>query len=162
VYKLRKMLYGLKQAPRAWYGRLRGFLFERGFEMGKVDQTLFLLRQGRDILIVYVYVDDIIFGGSSNSLVARFAEDMSWEFEMSMMGELQFLLGLQIKQSKEGTFLHQAKYTKDIVRKLLTDKTRMHLRSASVRTYTFFTTGFPRFLSMRGARGLLAINQVLI
>jgi hypothetical protein len=117
VYKLKKSLYGLKQAPRAWYGRLRGFLFERGFEMGKVDQTLFLLRQGRDILIVQVYVDDIVFGGSSNSLIARFAENMSREFEMSMMGELQFFLGLQIKQSKEGTFVHQAKYTKDIVRK---------------------------------------------
>jgi hypothetical protein len=75
VYKFRKALYGLKQAPRAWYGRLRGFLFERGFEMGKVDQTLFLLRQGRDILIVQVYADDIAFGGSSNSLVARFADD---------------------------------------------------------------------------------------
>jgi hypothetical protein len=97
---------------------LRGFLFEKGFEMGKVDQTLFLLRQGRDILIMQVYVDDIVFGGLSNSLVARFAEDMSWEFEMSMMGKLQFFLGLQIKQSKEGTFVHQAKYTKDIVRKL--------------------------------------------
>jgi hypothetical protein len=87
VYKLRKALYGLKQAPRAWYGRLRGFLFERGFEMGKVGQTFFL-RQGRDILIVQVYMDDIVFGGSSNSLVVRFAEDMSREFEMSMMGEL--------------------------------------------------------------------------
>jgi hypothetical protein len=76
VYKLRKALYGLKQAPRAWYGRLRGFLIERGIEMGKVDQTLFLLRQGRDILIVQVYVDDIVFGGSSNSLVAMFAQDM--------------------------------------------------------------------------------------
>jgi hypothetical protein len=117
VYKLRKELYGLKQVPRAWYGRLRGFLFERGFETGKVDQTLFQLRQGRDILIVQVYVDDIVFGGSSNSLVARFAEDMIREFEMSMMGELQFFLGLQIKQSKEGTFVHQAKYSKDIVRK---------------------------------------------
>jgi hypothetical protein len=88
VYKLRKALYGLKQAPRAWYGRLRGFLFERGFKMGKVDQTLFLLRQGRDILILQVYVDDIVFGGSSNSLFARFAKDMSREFEMFMMGEL--------------------------------------------------------------------------
>jgi hypothetical protein len=117
VYKLRKALYGLKQAPRTWYGRLRGFLFERGFEMGKVDKTLFLLRQDRDILIVQVYVDDIVFGGSSNYLVERFADDMSMEFEMSMMGELQFFLGLQIKQSKEGTFVHQAKYTKDIVRK---------------------------------------------
>jgi hypothetical protein len=117
VYKLRKALYGLKQAPRAWYGKLRGFLFDRGFEMGKVDQTLFLLRQGRDILIVQVYVDDIVFGGSSNSLVARFAEDMGREFEMSMMGGLPFFLGLQIKQSKKRTFVHQAKYTKDIVRK---------------------------------------------
>jgi hypothetical protein len=61
-------------------------------------------------------VDDIVFGGSSNSLVAGFAEDMSREFEMSMMGELQSFLGLQIKKSKEGTFVHQAKYTKDIVR----------------------------------------------
>jgi hypothetical protein len=91
---------------------LRGFLFKRGFEMGKVDHTLFLLRQGRDILIVQVYVDDIAFGGSSNSFVARFAEDMSREFEMRMMSELQFFLGLQIKQSKEGTFVHQATYTK--------------------------------------------------
>jgi hypothetical protein len=52
VYKLRKALYGLKQAPRAWSGRLKGFLFERGFEMGKVDQSLFLLSPGKDILIV--------------------------------------------------------------------------------------------------------------
>jgi hypothetical protein len=66
---------------------------------------------------VQVYVDDIVFGGSSNSLVLRFAKDMSREFEMSMMGELQFFLRLQIKQAKKGTFVHQAKYTKDIVRK---------------------------------------------
>jgi hypothetical protein len=88
VYRLRKALYGLKQAPRAWYSRLRGFLFSKGFEMGKVDKTLFLLRKGDDILIVQVYVDDIVFGVSSHSLVARFAEEMSKEFEMSMMGEL--------------------------------------------------------------------------
>jgi hypothetical protein len=64
--------------------------------MGKVDRTLFLLRQGRDILIVQVYVDDIVFGGTSNSLVPRFADDMSREFVMSMMSQLQFFLGLQI------------------------------------------------------------------
>jgi hypothetical protein len=124
VYRLRKAWYGLKQAPRAWYGRLRGFLFNKGFEMGKVDKTLFLLRQGNDILIVQVYVDDIVFGGSSHSLVARFAEDMRKEFEMSMMGELQFFLGLQIKQAKEGTFVHQAKYMKDILKKFKTDDSK--------------------------------------
>jgi hypothetical protein len=124
VYRLRKALYGLKQAPHAWYGHLRGFFLSKGFEMGKVDKTLFLLRQGNDILIVQVYVDDIVFGGSSHSLVARFAEDMSKEFEISMMGELQFFLGLQIKQAKEGTFVHQAKYTKDILKKFKMDDSK--------------------------------------
>jgi hypothetical protein len=85
--------------------------------MGSVDKTLFLLRQGSDTLIVQIYVDDIIFGGSSHSLVAKFSELMSREFEMSMMGELTFFLGLQIKQSKNGTFVHQGKYTKDLMRK---------------------------------------------
>jgi hypothetical protein len=89
--------------------------------MGKVDKALFLLRQGDDILIVQVYVDDIVFGGSSHSLVARFAEDMSKEFERSMMGELQFFLRLQIKQANEGTFVHQAKYTEDILKKFKMD-----------------------------------------
>jgi hypothetical protein len=54
VYKLRKALYAPKQAPKAWYGRLRGFLFSKGFEIGKVDKTLFLLKQGDDIIIVQV------------------------------------------------------------------------------------------------------------
>jgi hypothetical protein len=69
AYKLRKAFYWLKQAPRAWYGRLSRFLFERGFEMGKVDQTLFLLRQGRDTMIMQVYVDDIVFGRSLTLLL---------------------------------------------------------------------------------------------
>ncbi|WVZ80469.1 hypothetical protein U9M48_027940 [Paspalum notatum var. saurae] len=110
VYKLRKALYGLKQAPRAWYARLKSFLLKSGFVMGLVDKTLFFLSRGGDTLIVQIYVDDIIFGGSSYALMSR-------EFEMSLMGELQFFLGLQIKQGFEGTFVHQAKYTRDILKK---------------------------------------------
>ncbi|WVZ71024.1 LOW QUALITY PROTEIN: hypothetical protein U9M48_019651 [Paspalum notatum var. saurae] len=117
VYKLRKALYGLKQAPRAWYARLKSFLLKSRFVMGSVDKTLFLLSCGGDTLIVQIYVDDIIFGGSSHTLVSSFAEQMSREFEMSLMGELQFFLGLQIKQGLEGTFVHQAKYTRDILKK---------------------------------------------
>jgi hypothetical protein len=83
---------------------------------------------------VKVYVDDIVFGGSSNFLVARFAKDMSREFEMSMMGELQFFLGLQIKQSKEGTFVHQAKYTKDIVQKFKMDDSKAMMTPMSTTT----------------------------
>ena len=94
VYKLRKSLYGLKQAPRAWYARLKFFLLKSRFVMGSVDKTLFLLSRGGDTLIVHIYVDDIIFGGSSHALVSKFAEQMNNEFEMSLMGELQFFLGL--------------------------------------------------------------------
>jgi hypothetical protein len=85
--------------------------------MGSVDKTLFLLKQGTNTLLVQIYVDDIIFDGSSHALVAKFSETMSREFEMSMMGELNFFLGLQIKQTREGTFVHQGKYTKDLLRK---------------------------------------------
>jgi hypothetical protein len=88
VYRLKRALYGLKQAPRAWYGRLRGFLLSRGFLMGTVNKTLFLLKHGNDLLVVQIYVDDIVFGGSSHNLVAKSADEMSREFEMSMMGEL--------------------------------------------------------------------------
>ncbi|WVZ58772.1 hypothetical protein U9M48_009003 [Paspalum notatum var. saurae] len=117
VYKLKKTLYGLKQAPRAWYARLKSFLLKSGFVMGSVDKTLFLLSRSGDTLIVQIYVDDVIFGGSSNALVFSFAEQMSMEFEMSLMGELQFFLGLQNKQGLEGTFVHQDKYTRDILKK---------------------------------------------
>ncbi|WVZ75905.1 LOW QUALITY PROTEIN: hypothetical protein U9M48_023924 [Paspalum notatum var. saurae] len=117
VYKLRKAFYGLKQALRAWYDRLKSFLLMSGFVMGSVDKTLFLLSRGGGTLIVQIYIDDKIFGGSSHALVSSFAEQMSREFEMSLLGELQFFLGLQIKQGLEGTFIHQAKYIRDILKK---------------------------------------------
>jgi hypothetical protein len=66
----------------------------------------------------------IVFGGTSHSLVAMFAEDMSKEFEMSMEGELQFFIRLQIKQAKEGTFVNQDKYTKDVLKKFNMDNSK--------------------------------------
>jgi hypothetical protein len=117
VYKLLKALYGLKQVPRAWYARLKTFLLEHGYVMGSVDKTLFTLNHDTDFLLVQIYVNDIIFGGSSHTLVSRFQEMMESEFQMSMMGELTFFLGIQVKQTKQGTFVHQAKYTKDLMKK---------------------------------------------
>jgi hypothetical protein len=109
VYKLSKALYGLKQEPWAWYARLKMFLLEHGYVMGSVDKTLFTLNHGTDFLLVQIYVDDIIFGGSSHTRVSRFQEMMESEFQMSMMGELTFFLGIQVKQMKQGTFVHHAK-----------------------------------------------------
>jgi hypothetical protein len=80
VYKLPKALYGLKQAPRAWYARLKTFLLEHGYVMQSVDKALFTLNHDTDFLLIQIYVDDIIFGGSSHTLVSRFQEIMESEF----------------------------------------------------------------------------------
>jgi hypothetical protein len=85
--------------------------------MGSVDKTLFTLNHDTDFLLVQIYVDDIIFGGSSHTLVSRFQEMMESEFQMPMMEELTFFLGIQVKQPKQGTLVHQAKYTKDLMKK---------------------------------------------
>jgi hypothetical protein len=74
--------------------------------MGCVYKTLFTLKHDTDFLLVQIYVNDIIFGGSSHALVSRFQEMMKNEFQMSMMGELTFFLGIQVKQMKQGTFKH--------------------------------------------------------
>ena len=100
VFKLKKALYGLKQAPRGWYERPSKFLISSGFKMGKIDTTLFIKPKDNDVLIVQIYVDDIIFGATNVSLCEEFAKSMHREFEMSMMGELNFFLGLQIKELK--------------------------------------------------------------
>jgi hypothetical protein len=117
MYKLSKILYGLKQASRAWYATLKTFLLEHNYVMGSVDKTLFTLNHGTDFLLVQIYVDDIIFGVSSHTLVSKFQKMMESEFQMSMMGELTFFLGIQVKQTKQVTFVHQAKYTKDLMKK---------------------------------------------
>nr|GFB55684.1 hypothetical protein [Tanacetum cinerariifolium] len=87
VYRLKNALYGLKQAPRAW----------------------------GDILLVQIYVDDINFGSTNLNLSKRFEKLMHIKFEMSMMGELKFFLGIQIHQSPRGIFINQAKYAQEIL-----------------------------------------------
>jgi hypothetical protein len=117
VYKLLKTLYGLEQVSRAWYARLKTFLLEHEHVMGSIDKILSTLKHVNDFLLVQIYLDDIIFGGSSHVLVSSFQEMMEKEFQMSMIGELTFCLGIQVKQMKRGTFVHQAKYTKDQMKK---------------------------------------------
>ncbi|GJS46589.1 retrovirus-related pol polyprotein from transposon TNT 1-94, partial [Tanacetum coccineum] len=117
VYRLKKALYGLKQAPRAWYDKLSSFLIEHGFTKGIIDPTLFTRRHEGDILLVQVYVDDIIFGSTNPDFSKRFANLMKNNFEMSMMGELKFFLGLQVHQSPHGIFISQSQYAIELLKK---------------------------------------------
>nr|GFC94860.1 copia protein [Tanacetum cinerariifolium] len=117
VYRLKKALYGLKQAPRAWYDELSKFLLSKGFTKGSIDPTLFITKYRGNMLLVQIYVDDIIFGSTNPNLSKRFEKLMHSKFEMSMMGELKFSLGIQIHQSPHGIFINQAKYAQEILKK---------------------------------------------
>ncbi|GJT49285.1 putative ribonuclease H-like domain-containing protein, partial [Tanacetum coccineum] len=109
VYKVVKALYGLHQAPRAWYATLSTFLEKHGYKRGTIDKTLFIRRNKKDIMLVQVYVDDIIFGSTNKSWCDEFEALMQSRFQMSSMGELTFFLGLQVKQNKGGIFISQDK-----------------------------------------------------
>ncbi|KAI3819665.1 hypothetical protein L1987_13511 [Smallanthus sonchifolius] len=115
VLKLDKALYGLHQAPRAWYETLSGYLLSNNFRRGAIDQTLFIKDEGGEILLVQIYVDDIIFGSTRKKLCKDFEVLMHSKFEMSSMGELNFFLGLQVKQVPNGIFISQSKYVKSIL-----------------------------------------------
>ncbi|GJY34456.1 retrovirus-related pol polyprotein from transposon TNT 1-94 [Tanacetum coccineum] len=96
VYRLKKALYGLKQAPKAWYDRLKSFLIKHDYTIGMVDNTLFTKKKHSNLIIVQIYVDDIIFGSTCQELCDDFAKIMHDEFEMSMMGELNFFFGFDV------------------------------------------------------------------
>ena len=121
VFKLKKSLYGLKQAPRAWYDRLKNYLKENDFIIDKIDPTLFLLKNKNDRLIIQIFMDDIIFGATNEKMCQDFAKNMYDSFEMSMIRELKYFLGLQIIQSKKGMFIHQEKYMREMLKKYRLD-----------------------------------------
>eukprot|EP00253_Pinus_taeda_P010132 PITA_10132 len=117
VCRLKKALYGLKQAPRAWYYRLDKYLHQQGFSKGSADNNIYLKIEDDKLLILVVYVDDIIFGSNEEAMSQSFALVMQKEFEMSLLGELTYFLGLQIQQNEDRIFLSQTKYLKQILKK---------------------------------------------
>ncbi|KAL4568024.1 hypothetical protein LXL04_023624 [Taraxacum kok-saghyz] len=117
VYKLDKALYGLHQAPRAWYATLTDHLLKHGYKRGKIDQTLFIKRVKKELIMVQIYVDDIIFGSTSEELCKDFETVMKKRFEMSSLGEMTMFLGLQVRQDSSGILLHQGKYVADMLEK---------------------------------------------
>ena len=94
VYKLKRAFYGLKQAPRAWYDRLIAYLTKHGFKRGSIDTTLFIRNDKNSFVVAQIYVDNIVFGATNDSLAHSFTDEMKAMFEMNMVGELTYFLGL--------------------------------------------------------------------
>ena len=154
VYRLDKALYGLKQAPRAWYNTFSQFLLESGFSRGKIDNTLFIRKVKADIILVQIYVDDIIFGSSNDKLCKRFSKLMTSRYEMSMMGELTYFLGLQVKHTTDGIFINQGKYVTDLLKKFsLVDYSPMKTPMATSIKLDVDPTGKP--VNVTAYRGMI-------
>nr|GEZ36748.1 hypothetical protein [Tanacetum cinerariifolium] len=100
----------------AWYDILSQFSIENGFQKGSIDTTLFIKKKGKHIMLIQIYVDDIIFGSTNPKYYTKFSDLMVKRFEMSMMGEMKFFLGLQVNQFSNGIFINQSKYILDILK----------------------------------------------
>ena len=104
VYKLKRAFYG------------------HGFTRGFADTTLFIRNDKKDFVVAQIYVDDIVFDATNDSFAKYFANEMKKMFEMSMVGELTYFLGLQVKQTDSGIYINQAKYARNLVKRFGLDK----------------------------------------
>lgn len=115
VCRLRRSLYGLKQAPRSWFTKFGQILHQLGFHQSSNDPSMFIRRSAAGIIILLVYVDDIIITGTDTSGIQQFKESLHSYFQMKDLGNLTYFLGLEVHRSSEGIYIHQYKYTKDLI-----------------------------------------------
>ena len=100
---------------------MTAYLTERGFKRGSADTTLFIRKDKNSFVVAQIYVDAIVFGATNDSLAHSFADEMKAMFEMSMVGELTYFLGLQVKQTDLGIYINQAKYARNLVKRFRLD-----------------------------------------
>ena len=117
ICKLKKALYSLEQAPRAWFHRFNSFLLSHGFVCGNAYPSMFVLYTGSHILILLLYVDDIILTGSSITLRHSFICILSNQLAMKDLGDIHYLLGIQVTRTPAGIFLSQQKYVVHLLHK---------------------------------------------
>jgi hypothetical protein len=114
---LYKALYGLKQAPRAWNHKIDLYLHQNGFSRSQSEPSLYIKKKGEDFLMVCLYVDNLIYAGTSKNMVAEFKTTMMKEFKISDLGLMRYFLGIQVKQSPGKIFISQEKYVTDLLKK---------------------------------------------
>ena len=99
-----------------------------------VEKTLFIHKSKNELFVAQIYVNDIVFRATSNDFALSFVKEMKIEFEMSMVGELTFFLGLLIRQLKDRIFLSQSKYARELVKKFSLESTKHSMTPISTTT----------------------------
>ena len=102
--KLQKSLYGLKQSGRMWYNRLSEFLKLKGYTNNDDYPCVFIKKSSIGFCIISVYVDDLnIIGNEPN--INEACHHLKTEFEMKVLGQTKFCLGLQLEHLRSGIFV---------------------------------------------------------
>jgi hypothetical protein len=117
VYRLYKALYGLKQAPKAWNNKINFYFYQNVFERSQYEPSLYVKKKGEDFLMACLYVDDLIYVGTSKDMVAEFKAAMMKEFEMTNLGLMRYFLDIQVKPFLGKIFILQEKYVTDLLKK---------------------------------------------
>ncbi|MCO5562180.1 hypothetical protein L7F22_015806 [Adiantum nelumboides] len=138
VCKLKKSLYGLKQAPRAWYGKIDDHLQSQGFQRSNIDHTLYCKVQGKDIVLVILYVDDLILTGSNEAMVEDGQSKLSKEFEIKDPGELHYIFGIEVSQLKKGDIFISQQMCDNTSAKVLAKNPVMHQRTKHIEVREHF------------------------
>ena len=100
VCKLNKSIYGLKQAARDWNDTIDKWMRSYGLVASIADPCMYVKRTHRDILVILIWVDDIVVAGSCMNMISDFKTAISERFKMKDLGELKFVLGLEVKRDR--------------------------------------------------------------
>jgi transposase InsO family protein len=117
VCKLRKSLYGLKQAGRAWFEKINTALIKLKFTPLDSDHCVYVRHKGDEVLYIVLYVDDLLLIGNSLAEVKQLKADLSRRFEMTDLGEAEYVLGLQLTRNRRARTLSLSQ--SDYIRRLL-------------------------------------------
>jgi hypothetical protein len=108
VLRLKKTLYGLKQSGRRWYQKLSSIFDTLGFSKCSVDQAVFYKtnKSKHEVTVVAVHVDDCTIAASNSRLIEEFKAGLRQHVEVTDLGELHWMLGVEIKRDREAQTIH--------------------------------------------------------
>jgi len=138
--KLTKSLYGFKQALRAWYKNILGYFANIGFSKCFFDSDLYVLNQGKDVVLILLCVDDLLITENNDEIIQECISKLKVMFEMIDLGLLHYYLGIQVYQYKNCTYLSQSKYILDILHKFEMEECRQATIPLSPRIIIFLSS----------------------
>ncbi|CAI7853569.1 unnamed protein product [Closterium sp. NIES-53] len=117
VCQLQKSLYGIKQASRLWQQYLHAQLTRIGFKQLPHDQGMYRLSKDDDYILLIVYVDDLLYIGSTDRVTTWFEGELEKELTLTVSSTVTQYLGLNIQEGEDAIYLNAAKYADTIVKR---------------------------------------------